>query len=314
MRRFTTEPLREIEGWLAARLEGGAGGSRVSFLAPDPDLGAAAYAGETVLVEGSAARHRGYRAWVDLAELLGCRMLTPRECPGDPGMVRLVFEKLDASDSFHDDHTADVTEKYGEASRFARIDKLEEPSFLLGLRGALRAVGVGPGSRVLDLGINAGDEFELLRGILGGDAFASLELVGVDHCASAVAVAAARFRAPAHRVLLHDINRLGDLDLGRFDLIMSVGTLHSPGIEDGNGLLMRLVQENLARPGALILGFPNCRWIGGEAVYGARTRNYSHPELSLLFKDVGFCRRYLQQHRFKVTVTGKSYVFITARG
>ena len=105
---------------------------------------------------------------------------------------------------------------------------------------------------------------------------------------------------------------MDELGLGRFDLILSVGTLHSPGLINSKALLMKLVQEHLEPDGSLILGFPNCRWTGGEVVHGARTRNYSRPELSLLFKDVDFAKRYLQQHRFKVTLTGKHYVFLTA--
>jgi hypothetical protein len=31
-----------------------------------------------------------------------------------------------------------------------------------------------------------------------------------------------------------------------------------------------------------------------------------------LYKDVYFCKKYLQQKKFKVTLTGKEYVFLTA--
>ena len=34
--------------------------------------------------------------------------------------------------------------------------------------------------------------------------------------------------------------------------------------------------------------------------------------LSLVLKDVDWCKRYLQQHRYRVTVTGRHYLFVTA--
>ena len=41
-------------------------------------------------------------------------------------------------------------------------------------------------------------------------------------------------------------------------------------------------------------------------------KNFSQPELSLVIKEIAFYRRYLQQHRFQVFVTGKSYLLVTA--
>ena len=32
----------------------------------------------------------------------------------------------------------------------------------------------------------------------------------------------------------------------------------------------------------------------------------------LVLKDVDWCKRYLQQHRYRVTVTGRHYLFVTA--
>jgi hypothetical protein len=47
-------------------------------------------------------------------------------------------------------------------------------------------------------------------------------------------------------------------------------------------------------------------------MHGARTKNFSQPELGLLIRDIAFCRRYLQQHRRKVFVTGTHELLITA--
>jgi len=314
-KRFWAETLLEIRDWLVVTLDR-AGGGRVDFEVPDPALGPGLYGGEEVQVGGRIALHRGYRCWVELAELLGCRLLIPQHgtaAPGD-GFARLRFERLADEGSFHDADgaPADPTEKYGAASPFARIDKLEEPSFLWALEAALVRVNLAPGARVLDLGVNTGDELELLRRVVGQPRFDGLDLVGVDHSVTAIARASERFPGAGHRMLVHDINALGALNLGRFDLLLSVGTLQSPGIHNNKQLVGRLVQDHLTPTGAVILGFPNCRWQGGEARYGARPPNYNHPELSVVLKDVDWCKRYLQQHRYRVTVTGRHYLFVTA--
>lgn len=62
----------------------------------------------------------------------------------------------------------------------------------------------------------------------------------------------------------------------------------------------------------MILGFPNSRWIGGEMVYGAKTPSYAMSEMSLLFNDVMFAKKYLQQKKYRVTIAGKHYIFLTA--
>jgi len=108
-----------------------------------------------------------------------------------------------------------------------------------------------------------------------------------------------------------DINNLDKLGLDSYDLIISIGTLQSSGI-NFNEKFMEIVQNYLKKDGAMILGFPNCRWYDNEMVYGAKAKNYSFSEMSLLYKDVMFCKKYLQQKKFRVTITGKDYIFITA--
>ena len=75
---------------------------------------------------------------------------------------------------------------------------------------------------------------------------------------------------------------------------------------------MYIVQELLNRDSAIVLGFPNCRWIDGEMVYGARVPNYSFSEQSLVIKDIYWIKKYLQQHKFRVMITGKEYLFLSA--
>ena len=308
MRVFTSERMTEIMAWLEARLAKTAAGGTVAFEVLDPDLGGSAYAGTPVTVGGVVYLYRGYKAWTDLAELLFCRMLTPTR--GEGGRICLRFMKLDQEVSFHRDEGEDKTEKYGAASAFAMIRKDEEPAFLWAHWHALRRVEIAERKRVLNLGINTADEFELIRTV-AGEAFAAMELVGIDHSASAIAVARERFPEPNVSFYVQDINTIDALGLGRFDLIVSIGTLQSPGI-DFKPLFMSLVQKHLAPGGAVILGFPNARWTDGEMLYGAKAPNYPFSEQSLLFKDVHFCKKYLQQKKFRVTLTGKPYLFLSA--
>lgn len=308
--RFTLEPMHRILALLETEIAAKKAGDIVECDVLDPDRGGDRFTGEPVEIEGQTFLHRGYRAWTDLAELLSCRLLTPERIGGH--MVRLRFQKRNLSDSFHRSAVTETTEKYGTASRFFAIDKNEEPAFASAYIRALRSVDIDAVKRVLDLGINTGGEFDMIRTLVGDERFARMELIGIDHSASAVAYAEKKFRESNVMLHCHDINTIGSLTPGVFDLIISIGTLQSSGI-DFKQLLMALVQEYLDREhGALILGFPNCRWIGGEMVYGAKAPNYPYPEASLLFKDVHYAKKYLQQKKFRVTLTGKGYLFLTA--
>lgn len=271
----------------------------------DPDLGRGRYAGETVEVDGIAYIHRPFRVWVDLAERLGLRLRTPRALT--PPLVRLIFEPLDTSARLRAD-ADDPTERYGTASAFARISKLEDPGFVIDLTEAVERAALAPGARVLDLGINTGDELALLHARV--PVLREATVVGIDHSASAIARARERFAGQRVELYASDLDALPALGLGRFDLVLSIGTLQSPGIDDRE-LLRRIVQDHLAPRGAVIVGFPNCRYVDGEVEYGTRMKNFRQPELGLLVKDVAFYRKYLQQHRRQVFVTGKHYVLVT---
>jgi hypothetical protein len=47
-------------------------------------------------------------------------------------------------------------------------------------------------------------------------------------------------------------------------------------------------------------------------VYGAKMRNYRESDLSLLLGDIDYAKRYLQQKKFTVRISGKEYLFLTA--
>lgn len=300
---FRDEPLTAIVAHIRARLAAGDLLVRLEVL--DPDHGRGLFAGERLTIDGTEYLHRPLRAWVDLAARLGLRLLTPR--PAAPPRIELRMEPL-ADDTWHDVRVADRTEKYGADSSFARIIKSEDPDFVLDMTDALARIALAPDARVLELGVNRGDTLSLIADLVPGLRERG-SFVGVDHSRSALAVARARFP----RADFHDID-LADLpahDLGAFDLIIAIDTLQSTGLDD-RALLRHLVQRCLAPRGAVVLGVANCRYRDGEVIHGARMKNFREPELGLLFKDVAFYRKYLQQHGRTVHVTGKHEILITA--
>ena len=304
LKTFTTESMSDIFLWATDLLKEG---NTLTFEVLNPDIGSGNYAGELITIEETNYLYRSYKAWSDLAELLFCRMMTPKLL--SEHTIAITYEKLNLSDSFH--RSEEKEEKYGTASRFSAIHKNEEPAFLSPYLRALRSTKVGEKRRILNLGINTGDEFDLIRTILSSEEYRNIELVGIDFSSSAITVARERFNEGNATFYVHDINDLASLDLGRFDLIITIGTLQSSTLEF-KSLFASLVQEYLSKEGAMILGFPNCRWMGGEMIYGAKAPNYPYSEMSILIKDIYYCKKYLQQKKFRVTVTGKDYLFLTA--
>jgi len=244
-----------------------------------------------------------------LAELHFCKMLIPIKV--DKYRIQLTFEKLNREDSFHSAPIETKEEKYGTKSKFFQINKNEEPTFLHAYKKALESVNVQNRKHILNLGINKGDEFELIEQLIEQETFDKIKFIGIDHSQTALNFSKTRF--PKNNVLFYkqDINKLKELNLEKSDLIISIGTLQSPSI-NYKPFLMSLVQEHLTDNGAFILGFPNSRWIDNELIYGAKAPNYPYSEMSLLFNDVIFAKKYLQQKKFRVTLTGREYIFLTA--
>jgi cyclopropane fatty-acyl-phospholipid synthase-like methyltransferase len=279
----------------------------IEFQVLSPDVTTSTYNGNKVLINNIEYIYRGYKTWLDLAHILRCKMLTPLKSGEDFVIIR--YQKLNEDVSFHMQEIS-MEEKYGASSIFSEIHKNEEVSFIHYYIEALQNASIERRPRILNLGVNSGDEFEAIRNSVKN--FEELELIGIDYCASAIQKAKQKFSSyPNVTFIQHDINELESLHLEKFDLIISIGTLQSSNLEF-NKLLMSIVQNQLKREGAMILGFPNCRWIDGEMIYGARVKNYSFSEMGLLYKDVTFSKRYLQQKKFRVTLTGKDYIFLTA--
>jgi cyclopropane fatty-acyl-phospholipid synthase-like methyltransferase len=250
----------------------------------------------------------GYKAFVDLAQIFFMKMLTPIQKEKDSLILR--FEKLNLQTSFH--KTANNSEKYGVDSEFFNIDKTSQFSFLYHYKEALKFINIENKKRVLNLGVNRGDEFKVIEEMLSAEEFMSKEFVGIDYCESAIEFAKKDFSSSNVDFRCHDINALDELGLREFDLIISIGTLQSSSI-NFNTTFMSIYQKHLQKGGAIILGFPNCRWVDGEMIYGAKAPNYAFSEMSLVLKDIHFCKKYLQQKKYRVTITGKDYLFLSAR-
>lgn len=286
---FTDEPLTTLLP--AVRRALGERGE-VAFSVPDPDLGLGLYAGE----RGPGGRHRSWQTWTDLADLLGAHLLTPERLREGRVLVRLRSRAA----------TPDPDAGGYGTGEWARVDKLEDPVFLFTFVEALRRVAPPAGGRVLSLGVSGGRELEALALAFPDRTF---ELVGVD--LEDAALERARRRFPAGTFLELDVGTLPQPDLGRFDLVLALSLLQSPGVRQ-DALLAALYRHHLTPAGGLILGYPNARYRDGALSYGARVRNFARPDLSLLCQDVTDARRRLHKQGYKVFVTGKYEVLLTA--
>lgn len=299
---FSDEPLQNILLLLQNTLSSN---GRVSFRVLNPDI-ADEYAGKHIKIGERVYLYRGYKAWINLAEILKAKMKTPKVVAEH--LVEITYVQLD-TDSFHQNEKDQ--EKYGINSHFAQIHKMEEPAFLHYYLQALQNVNVAKRTDILDLGINSGDEFGVIRNLLHTNEYEKLNLTGIDYSCSAIAHAKEKYPETNTHFYIHDINELNSLKLGKFDLLISIGTLQVTGIHF-KPYFMHLIQNYMKKDAAIILGFPNSRWIGGEMIYGAKAPNYAMSEMSILFNDVIFCKKYLQQKKYRVTITGKHYIFLTA--
>ncbi len=262
----------------------------------------------TIKLLESDVENIGYKAWIDIAQLFFMKMLTPIQ--KENKTVLLTFYKLNTESSFHKEQRG--SEKYGVASEFFQIDKTAQFSFLYHYQKALDFINIQSRTNILNLGINKGDEFKVIQDLLSSDEFKAKQFTGIDYSHSAIAHAQQNFSHENVSFICHDINNLQELSLGKFDLIISIGTLQSSNL-NFNELFMSLYQNYLEKGGAIILGFPNCRWIDKEMIYGAKAPNYSFSEMSLVLKDIYFCKKYLQQKKYRVVITGKDYLFLSAR-
>lgn len=305
MKKFTNESMFEIMSYLHKEF---ICKNEIRIEVLNPILKSDLYAGEKLIINNQEFIYRSYKSWSDLAEILFCRMLIESI---NLNTVVIFLQKLNKIDSFHKDINDEKNEKYGQNTTFFRINKNEEPAFLFSYINALRNVKIEEKKLVLNLGINKADEFEVIKNLVDENILNNINFIGVDYSKSAIEYSKNRFPQDNFTFFNHDINKLEELKLKKADLIISIGTLQSSGL-NFKLLFMDLIQNYLEDKGSIILGFPNCRWIDAEMIYGAKAPNYAYSEQSILYKDVYFCKKYLQQKKYRVTLTGKNYLFLTA--
>jgi 2-polyprenyl-3-methyl-5-hydroxy-6-metoxy-1,4-benzoquinol methylase len=248
-------------------------------------------------------KNPNYKNLVDLAQINLCEFSVAKILDDNTILAR--FTKIKENKSFHLEE--DSKEKYGTNSTFGQICKNDHVAFLHFYKQALKNVNVDSRKNILNLGVNNADEFEVIKELSSN--FSDLQLLGIDYCPSAIKKAKEKFQEENVNFQEADINTLKLKK--EYDLIISIGTLQSSNLEF-KPLFQKIVQEYLKKDGSMILGFPNCRWYDNNMVYGAMVKNYNFPESSVLINDVFWCKKYLQQKKFRVTITGKDYIFLTA--
>ena len=62
---------------------------------------------------------------------------------------------------------------------------------------------------------------------------------------------------------------------------------------------MYLIQNNLYEDGKIVIGTPNCRYLENIPFYGAKIKNFTDRDLSLIIKDIHFYKKYLQRSHSK---------------
>lgn len=305
MKKFTNESMVEIISWLAAEVQRNNDAGRIiEFLVPDitkPEEN------QAIASSSASPRKRPLRCWFDLAEYFDCRFLLPVRHADE--YIRIRLQILDKTQSWHDEKSRGDKDKYGINSGFSQINKLDEPYFLLDYLSCLRKANIQPGWSVLNLGVNNGEEFSVFENIVSSACHETLHFVGIDKSATAIRSAQQRFADDRFRFYCADFNNLEMLEVKRFQLIISLATLQSPAI-NRQRVLRQITQHFCADAAVLIFAFPNCRYIDGEMKFGAKVKNFSEPELSLLIKDIAFFKKYLQQHKFTVQIFGKYYIFV----
>ncbi|MEE2787733.1 MAG: class I SAM-dependent methyltransferase [Myxococcota bacterium] len=311
MKRFTHEKMATIRHWLMRTLHQRPAGFTVDMQVLDPDISDSHYAGELIDFNGVPHVYRPLKTWVEVAESVGGRLQTPHGC--DDGYLRLTIRLLNANHSWHlCQGRSGAHEKYGADSEFQRIHKFEDPIFSRDFSDALDFLQLSGPMRVLNIGVNRGDELLALYEWLASARIHGVESVGIDHSQSAIELARQRLSDLDVTLVAADIRQLDPSEMGDFHLIIGLNVLQSPDL-DGHATLRMLMRKMLKPSGRILLGFPNDRYIDHQQVYGARVKNYRTAELSILIKDVMAYRRYLCQQGFVVKTTGKNTILLSAR-
>lgn len=205
----------------------------------------------------------------------------------------------------------DIEERYGLNSEYAFIDKSLEPSFVIPLIYALQYIGLKRDDHVLELGCHQGQMLKFIRQSVSEDVYPSLKYTGIDYSKSVIEEAEKKYNSKHFRFICDDLNAMNSQMVAKCQALISIGTLQCTSL-DGPAVFRKFFQECLQKQGKILLAFPNSRYVEGKLVYGAKSKNYTRPDLSLLIKDIMYYKKYLQQHRYRVWISGKNYLFLAA--
>ena len=207
MKKITNENMFEIVLYLENELKSF---NEVDIEVLNPNIKDDIYAGERLQLNNQEFIYRSYKSWSDLAEILFCKLLIMKL---EVTSVQIRFQKLNKTESFHNDINDEKNEKYGEDSTFFRINKNEEPSFLYAYMNALKNVKIEEKRNILNLGINKADEFEIIKKLVHEENLNQMNLVGIDYSSSAIEFAKNRFPDENFIFYNYDINKLEELNL-----------------------------------------------------------------------------------------------------
>lgn len=299
-------PLIKVVAWLERQSATHAANSVFRCRIPNPDWGIGCYPGELYERDGRLLRHRSLPLWYELAELVGCRLLTPRWLADE--WLLLTFQVLDPQKAPHR-FEGPRAEKYEPGTLFSKVVRTEEPTFLREYLRFIRRLPERTGCRVLILGVGQGWEFEPFYAEWPAERLAETEMIGLDHAVAALEAARRRFGSGGPRFVATDLADCDWREFGRFDVLIAVNVLHSPAI-DGHGLLQRLIKDHCTPNCRVLFGFPNCRYLDGEVRYGTRVGRQKESDWAPLLQEVAYYRRILEKNGFNVQVRGKHTVIV----
>lgn len=301
--RFTDQSFSIILEHIQSWFQSAAIGDTLRFEVPHPDAFHHQTPGTRQTFDGQPHIFRPLNCWLSLAERMSCRCWLPRA--KSPFSMELTFEKLAPNDL----HAAGDTEtKYGEASHYWQLDKREWPEYVLDFQQALRQMTHEDGARVLEIGCHRGDGYTLLRDLLPQQ---QIHYQGFDASHQSIAFAQKHYAKEQVTFTYADLNQWESLSLTSYDLVLALGVLHVTTL-NGKDLLMNIVRNHLKKRAMIIATFPNCRLQTSGLTYGAKMKNYSESDLSVLVREVAFYRRYLHGKGFRTRLFGKHYWFLTA--
>lgn len=241
--------------------------------------------------------YRPLHVWTDLADVLGASIEIFEYDDLTTSFLLTVLPTMYSTDR----------EGYSPDGEWGRVNKIEDPFFVESLTESIGRVSQKKEDmRILALGMNDGRELFLLEKYLP-----QCYLLGIDKEPRAIDEAKKRWQyKTCWEWQIGDINHLPE-EIGQFDLIWCLSVLQSPSIRIDTWLA-NMRKYHIHSETAFILGFPNAKYRAGVLSYGARMKNYARPDLSLITADLTDLRRRLQKMGYRVYMTGKYEIILTA--